>query len=108
MHSVSIQSLSYRTRTPANSHKATEVQSCKKRIEATLTTTFSIYRAGIAQGLKDGKLYGFKKGKLMSNVADAFFSHKSNPTGEELRHVGKEMAKNGHGECRLCKLKLCV
>ena len=44
----------------------------------------------------------------MSNVADAFFSHKSNPTGEELRHVGKEMAKNGHGECRLCKLKLCV
>ena len=51
------------------------------------------YRAGIAQGLKDGKLYGFKKAKLMSSVADAIFSHKNNPTGEELRHVAQEMAK---------------
>ncbi len=29
----------------------------------------------------------------MSSVADAIFSHKSNPTGEELRHVAQEMAK---------------
>ena len=51
------------------------------------------YRQAIAHGLKEGKLVGFQKAKLISTVANAILAYKSYPTGDELQHVALQMLK---------------